>query len=135
MVIGNIINCIAIYAIYSVFYAFHWKFLCKPDFTGKTAFITGASSGIGEQLAKSFTKAKIKKLYLLSRRLPELERVKYECLLMRKDCEIECIKIDLMEPEKCLEIAKNFGQRVDILVNNGGISQRDEFINCDFSVA
>ena len=116
-------------------YALYWRCLLKPDFTGKSIFITGASSGIGEQLAKRFVEANAKKVFILARRIPELERVKKECEEIRRDCEVECIQIDLAEPEKCLEFAKTFGQRVDILVNNGGISQRDEFINCDFSIA
>ena len=41
--------------------------------------------------------------------------------------------LDLSDPEKCLEITK--GLSVDIVINNGGISQREEFIDTDFKVA
>jgi short-subunit dehydrogenase len=37
--------------------------------------------------------------------------------------EVEVVQMDLSEPEKCMEITK--GLKVDILINNGGISQRE----------
>lgn len=41
--------------------------------------------------------------------------------------------MDLGEPDRCLEQTK--GIQVDILINNGGLSQREPFINTDFKVA
>lgn len=46
---------------------------------GKVVWITGASSGIGEQLAYVLAKAGCK-LILSARRVPELEQVKKRCL-------------------------------------------------------
>ena len=54
-----------------------WK-MCKPDFTGKTVFITGGSSGIGEALAKRIAILGAKKIIIAARRLEELNRVKTE---------------------------------------------------------
>ena len=55
--------------------------ILKADsFLNKTIFITGASSGIGECLAKQFSKYGAHKLILSARRINELERVKQECL-------------------------------------------------------
>jgi len=53
--------------------------LSKPKFNGKTVFITGGSSGIGEQLCKRFIELGAKKVIIAARRLNELERVKKEC--------------------------------------------------------
>lgn len=39
----------------------------------------------------------------------------------------------MAEPEVCLEKAKAI--ECDILVNNGGLSQRDPFIDCEFKMA
>lgn len=42
--------------------------------------------------------------------------------------------MDLGDPEKVLEIAQkeSIADRIDILVNNGGSSMREEFVNTDF---
>ena len=66
------------------------------------------------------------KLWLVSRRLPELERVQKECVEIAKKaghtCDVVVRQLDLAEESNCLIFAKTFGERVDILVNNGGIS-------------
>ena len=50
-----------------------------------TVLITGASSGIGEELAKKFVKSGAKRVILSARRVGELERVKRECEALRVD--------------------------------------------------
>mmetsp|Transcript_2493 Transcript_2493/g.4192 ORF Transcript_2493/g.4192 Transcript_2493/m.4192 type:complete len:166 (+) Transcript_2493:250-747(+) len=45
--------------------------------------------------------------------------------------------MDLSDEKECLDMAlKNFGlsERIDILVNCGGFSQRDQFIDCEYSL-
>ncbi len=49
---------------------------CRPRFEGKTVFISGGSSGIGECLCKMFITLGAKRVYIAARRLNELERVK-----------------------------------------------------------
>ena len=50
---------------------------------------------------------------------------------------MEVVQLDLGDPDACLKFAEGFSKsnHVDILVNNGGISQRDEFVNSDFCIA
>lgn len=93
-------------------------------FTDKVVWITGASSGIGEALAKAFAREGAK-LILSSRREDELLRVKNEigiddsrCLILPLDL-AALLAID-MQMQQVISV---FG-RVDILINNGGISQR-----------
>jgi dehydrogenase/reductase SDR family member 7B len=95
-------------------------------------WITGASSGIGEGIARSAA-AQGARLILSGRNVAELERVAGEC-----------------GPEKCLILpfdtrdfaaipalvkrAIAWAGRIDCLVNNAGISQRSLAVDTDFSV-
>jgi short-subunit dehydrogenase len=90
----------------------------------KVVWITGASSGIGEALAKAFA-AEGAKLVLSARRVEELERVK--ATLKLKDADVLVLPFDLADTAAVDELSKKviatFG-RIDFLVANGGISQR-----------
>jgi short-subunit dehydrogenase len=90
---------------------------------GKVIWITGASSGIGEALAYELSKQGAK-LILSARRIDELERVKKQCA--QPDA-VHCVPLDLADSDSIPSIAAKglsiYGY-VDILVNNGGISQR-----------
>ncbi|MGB3508312.1 MAG: SDR family oxidoreductase [Microcoleaceae cyanobacterium] len=91
----------------------------------KVVWITGASSGIGEALAYQIL-AKEGKVILSARRTNELERVKQNCQENNSQ-NIKIVPIDLAQVDS-LETAttqalKCFG-RVDIVINNAGISQR-----------
>jgi len=93
-------------------------------YNDKVIWITGASSGIGEALAYSLNK-KGARLILSARRVDELERVKKNC---GGDPEsIAVLPLDLADTESIPEKAKDAWQQfggIDILFNNGGISQR-----------
>ncbi len=92
-------------------------------FAGQVVWITGASSGIGEALTHAFAREGAR-LVLSSRRADELERVRRA--LPRAD-EHACVTLDLARsetfPALTAEVLGRVG-RVDILVNNGGVSQR-----------
>ncbi len=103
-------------------------------FQDKVVWITGASSGIGEALAVACAKAG-SKLVLSSRREAELNRVKKACKL--PDESVLVLPLDLMEqdqmPEKAQRVLDHFG-RIDLLINNGGISQRSLVKDTEMSV-
>ena len=90
----------------------------------KVIWITGASSGIGEALVHEFNK-KGAYLILSSRRTEELERVKNSC--ENHEETVRILQLDLSDTESMTSKAKEaialFGS-VDMLINNGGISQR-----------
>lgn len=91
-------------------------------FNNKIVWITGASSGIGEALALAFA-AQGAKLVLSARRREELERVAKSC--GEENCMI--LPMDLADTSHVNQLTEQVIQRfgrVDILVNNGGISQR-----------
>lgn len=93
-------------------------------FQNKVVWITGASSGIGEALALAFA-AEGAKLALSGRREGELLRVKERTKLPAD--KVLVLPLDLNDTSKAgahtAEVIKYFG-RIDILVNNGGVSQR-----------
>lgn len=100
-----------------------WFNLFKMNFTNKVIWITGASSGIGSALAIELSNKKIK-LILSSRNKTALEKVKNNC---KNPDLVEIIPLDLENhttfDTKVSQAISCFG-RIDVLVNNGGISQR-----------
>ncbi|MEM6525835.1 MAG: SDR family oxidoreductase [Bacteroidota bacterium] len=101
----------------------------------KVIWITGASSGIGEALAYELAK-KGCKLILSARRMAELERVKSSCPESAQSS-IAVLPLDLNAPDSLqltTEAAIQLFGHVDILVNNGGISQRSLIKDTDLDV-
>ena len=70
------------------------------SFAGKTIFITGGSSGIGEAMTKRLVQLGAKKVVIASRNIKEMERVKNECIDKSR---VEIMQMDLSKPEECLE--------------------------------
>ena len=84
--------------------------------------ITGASSGIGKDMAKVMAK-KADELVLVARNIEKLEEIKKE---LEKNAKIEIISKDLSIDENCKEI-HNQVQNVDILINNAGFGDCGNF--------
>jgi dehydrogenase/reductase SDR family protein 7B len=93
------------------------------DFAGQVIWITGASSGIGEASARAFAAAGAH-VILSSRRPAELERVR---LSLPEPDRHRVLPLDLARPESfpaAVAAALAHWDHVDVLVNNGGVSQR-----------
>jgi len=92
-------------------------------FEGRLVWITGASSGIGEALAVAFA-AEGAKLVLSARRGSELRRVAARC---GRAASVDVLPLDLGElsslPAHAADVVARHGG-VDVMVHNGGISQR-----------
>jgi short-subunit dehydrogenase len=88
----------------------------------KVVWLTGATSGIGEALAYALS-ANGAQLIISARREDELKRVAAKC----KGKDVMILPLDLTDQsnfeEKKNQVLSKFN-RIDILVNNGGISQR-----------
>lgn len=99
---------------------------------GKVVWITGASSGIGEALACELARKNCK-LILSARNVEALELVKYKCATT----EVVILPFDLEDFGNAKNNADTavaaFG-KIDILVNNGGVSQRSLIVETDFEV-
>ncbi len=102
-------------------------------FQNQVFWITGASSGIGEALAW-LANAEGAKVVLSARRESELERVKNgskhpeNCLVLPLDL----TDMDSF-PAALAQVEEHWGP-VDVLINNGGISQRGKVWETDLSV-
>lgn len=89
----------------------------------KVVWITGASSGIGEALAREFS-AQGARLVLSARREAELERVRASCA--RPEAHI-VLPLDMTDSDALSVHVNTVLERcghIDVLVNNAGISQR-----------
>jgi len=88
-------------------------------------WITGASSGIGEALVYQLSKEKAN-LIISARRKRELGRVKNSCPSeLQKNIHILPFDLSQTDSLKLMsEAAINYYGRIDILINNGGVSQR-----------
>ena len=103
------------------------------DFSNKKVWITGASSGIGEALTYRFN-ALGAKVIISSRRENELQRVKNACKYPEN---ITIVTLDLEKYHEINNIVTPILQKignVDILINNGGASQRALVVDEDLSV-
>jgi short-subunit dehydrogenase len=96
-------------------------------YSNKTIWITGASSGIGEALAKAYYKDGAN-LILSSRREEALIEVRSK--MNADESRVKILTLDLSRSEtfstKTTDALSLFGS-IDVLVNNGGISQRSIF--------
>ena len=101
----------------------------------KIIWITGASSGIGEALAQRWAAPGVQ-LVLSGRNRSQLELVAEKC--KNAGAKTKILVFDLTLTEEVASAAANFQAefpRLDILVNNGGISQRSLLINTPMEVA
>ncbi len=91
---------------------------------GKVVWITGASSGIGEELAYALAREG-SFLVLSARNKEKLEQVKVECLESTAKCWVN--QVDLSGNQQLDAVVKTVlvqTGRIDVLINNAGRSQR-----------
>ena len=98
------------------------------NYSGKTVWITGASSGIGAELARQFAEEGAR-VIISSPEAEELEEVRLSLESVSRD--VHSVVFNLGNPEEveatAKQVLKEYG-RVDVLMNNGGISTRAEAI-------
>ena len=106
-------------------------------FTDQVVWITGGSSGIGEALALQFA-AEGAKTVLSSRREAELDRVRELCVQKGASADrVLVLPLDVTDHESmptAVDRVKDAFGRIDMLINNAGISQRSKCVDTDMSV-
>ncbi|XP_022688989.1 dehydrogenase/reductase SDR family member 7-like isoform X2 [Varroa jacobsoni] len=114
-----------------VFFRSRWE-----KYRGRVIWITGASSGIGEQLAYIFARLDCK-LILSGTRQAELERVRNRCETISEKCEVLIVQGNIADIELHSKWVKTvldkFGM-IDVLVNNAGRSQRARFVEISMEI-
>lgn len=111
----------------------------KAMLSGKVVMVTGASSGLGEALAHAFYNCGCK-VILVSRRKEQLERVKTALINTHHTIPthppvvlpLDITNINSLKSE--VEKVINIHGKVDILINNAGISYRGEVDNTSVDV-
>ncbi len=106
----------------------------KNKFKDKIVIITGASSGIGRACAYEFAENGAK-IVLAARRKKELDKVKKE--IISKGGDALTVVTDVKKIEDCKNLIdqtiKHY-KKIDVLINNAGISMRASFAELDLSV-
>jgi len=100
----------------------------------KVVIITGASSGIGKALAFSFGREGAKIVITGRKEIPLME-VSHELTNERIDnfAFISDVSIEADNAEMIKKTIQKYG-KVDVLINNAGISMRSMFADCDLNV-
>ena len=104
----------------------------NTDGTGRTVLITGASGGIGREMASVFAKHHFD-LVLAARNLQKLEELKKE---LEESCGVRVYLLskDLSDENAAQEIYDEVGKEgitVDQLVNNAGAGKQDRVVDAD----
>ncbi len=111
----------------------------RNAFAGKVWWISGASSGYGRALALHLCSHHDDvKLILSSRRKNVLEEVAEKCRDINDSVNVKVLTMDLTDhaslPSKVEEALSLFDNRIDVLVNNGGVTTRSMARNSNFDV-
>jgi len=101
------------------------------DFKGRTAIVTGASKGIGRDIALALARAGAD-LGITGRDQRELAEVAAEARRAGVRCEVRVA--DLASAQDCLAMAEHFAAlfpAIDLLVNNAGLSFPEKLVDLE----
>ncbi len=116
--------------------------MTKPYLQDKTIWITGASGGLGEAMARVFADYGAPRILLSARRENELQRVAAD--LKNRGCDAQILPLNLeqldtlpdavTQAENIFTAADGTQAGIDIMIHNAGLSQRSRIVETDFSV-
>lgn len=92
----------------------------------RTVLITGASSGIGSACAEVLARENKYRLILCARRTDKLGQLKNKINIENPTCAIHTFQLDVRDQEAVLATLSSLPaewQKIDILINNAGLSQ------------
>ena len=100
----------------------------EKSIVNKVVVVTGGSRGIGAQIVKTLANENYKVILNYNNSKEQAEKIQQELLEQGK--EIEIIKADVSkreETERLIQFAINKFNKIDVLINNAGISQEGLF--------
>ncbi|XP_054160431.1 dehydrogenase/reductase SDR family protein 7-like [Oppia nitens] len=118
------------------------RLMAAKPLKNKVVVITGASSGLGKAMAQEFYVCGAQ-LVLTSRRVDELNKVKMWLMANDSNSSDEHLEpivmpLDLSKLHDielyANDVLSKCGQKVDVIVNNGGISYRGSIVNTSIDV-
>lgn len=101
----------------------HWTLDNMPDQTGKVVIVTGATHGLGYEVAKGFAAKNATLILAVRNRTLGQERVAEFCQI-NPNGKFEVMSLQLDDLASVHQFAEEFKgkyQRLDVLVNNAGI--------------
>ncbi|KAG7358314.1 2-deoxy-D-gluconate 3-dehydrogenase [Nitzschia inconspicua] len=122
----------------------------RDAFRGKTVLLTGASGGLGAQLALQLASCGVKTLVLSGRKQEALEPIAKQCQEVEMNSvtsaststttttTILCLTCDLSDKESVSklgqDVLKACDNAVDVLIHCGGVSSRSNFVDTAFEI-
>jgi short-subunit dehydrogenase len=106
-------------------------------FTGKSALVTGASSGLGEQFALQLVDLGVTHLVLTARRADRLTELKDRLVAANPTLHVDTITANLADAEAVTKLIGDLGKdspegfSPDILINNAGLGDLGTFESSD----
>lgn len=100
----------------------------------KVVIVTGASSGIGEAIAREFA-SKGSKVVLAARSADKLSEIVNELIALK--FEATFVRTDVSKEDECRRLVEKTVEKygtVDILINNAGVSMRALFLDTELKV-
>lgn len=104
--------------------------LSPLDYSKGAALVTGATSGIGKEIALELARRGVKKIVIVARQQEKLDRTVEELRGVSNEIEVHTIAIDLSDHDAATSIRQNIdavGWPVEILVNNAGLARKYVF--------
>jgi dehydrogenase/reductase SDR family protein 7B len=114
--------------------------VAKETFEDKCVLLTGATGGLGTQLALQLVQCHVRSLILSGRNLEALQSVKDMCTDLvdddKTDIDIQLIPCDLSDRDSVLNLGRKAvgGNKIDVLINCGGVSSRSNFVDTKLEI-
>jgi len=111
--------------------------LTKKSFEGKSILLTGASGGLGEALALQLAHCRVGSLVLSGRNEDTLKSVAKSCQEISESTKVHVLPCDLADRESVQNLgsaALSLCDTIDVLINNGGVSSRSNFVDTELEV-